>query len=594
MEPLIDVEGLTFDEIVDYYDRQDSDVYAFSSYLWSHVAVMCVAQELKKRNKNRIIVFGGPHLNITYNDLGWFIKNSFIDAICEPTSYGEWFVTDMLDQLVVGEKIDWKEVSFSIYKTGRGKQPYKKDFKFPGPLIEGNEDLVFKCKDLALHKNIPLVLPMETTRGCPYECVFCEWGGGTGSKVVRKTLDDIKADLNQIPVFGIEQIQILDANYGIYLEDEDVSKYIEEIKSLSGLPNYVELYGMTKSKHERKWVTFEPLARSGVIPRYKISLQTLNEQVLKNIKRVNIDPERDFEYADHLLKSYGVRADLEFILGLPGYDKDSFYHELDVQYDHGYTLERYVWMLLPDSPAYDPEYRKKFNIKTTKVCIGRSRMNSYAFDDVKNFELYHIANDYTYKSDVEFVVEADGYTRDEYVEFFFMNYWVIQGFYKLGAISDTSYTDSEFYFDIPTIINENLRLGNIERPSQFFRKIYQNILEKTDNQYADAMREMLKEISDLVYGRTTTLTDFKDFKLPYTNEVAEVNYVLKACVYVFKDDYMRLIKETCKDLGMVIPEESIERFNSTIKMLSSSDSPKFDKSFQVLSFYKNFIESRDA
>jgi radical SAM superfamily enzyme YgiQ (UPF0313 family) len=108
--------------IVDYYDKQDSDVYAFSSYLWSHMAIMDIAQELKKRNPKRIIVLGGPHLNITHNDLGWFIKNKFIDAICEPTSYGEWFITDILDQLVE-DSLNWKEVRFAISRFGRGPSP---------------------------------------------------------------------------------------------------------------------------------------------------------------------------------------------------------------------------------------------------------------------------------------------------------------------------------------------------------------------------------------------------------------------------------------------------------------------------------------
>lgn len=591
MEPLFDVEGMTFQEIVDYYDAQDSDVYAFSCYLWSHVAVTAVAEEIKKRNPKRIIVLGGPHLGITHNNLDWFFQHKYVDAICEPTSYGEWFITDMLDQLVTQDKINWKEVSFSIYRTGKGKEPNKRDFKFPGPLIEGNEDLIYRCKDIALTKNMPLVLPMETSRGCPYECVFCEWGGGVGGKVIRKDIEYIKYDLDQIPIYGIEQIQILDANYGIFKDDEDISKHIEGIKGLYGLPNYVEIYGMTKSKHERKWATFEPLARAGVIPRYKISLQTLDQQVLKNIKRVNIDPEEDFKYADHLLETYGIRSDLEFIMGLPGHTKDSFYDELDVQYKHGYTLERYIWCILPDSPAYDPEYRKKFNIKTTKVCIGKSRMNSYAFDDIKNFELYHIANDENYKSDVEFVVEADGYTKEEFIEFLFMNYWVLQGFYKSGAsVTEISYAAQEFQFDIPHIIQTNLDSGRLDKPSTFFRKMYENIISHKENRYALAMQDIIRQTRDIIEGRTKTLTDFKDFCLPFTNEVSEVNYVLKACVYVFAEEYMNLISESCAELGLYIDEDAIEKFYKGIEAMNQSSSPKYDLSYQIVSYYKKFIE----
>ena len=236
-----------------------------------------------------------------------------------------------------------------------------------------------------MDRNVPLVLPIELTRGCPYECVFCEWGGGIGGKVIRKPMSMIKEDLDWIPQIGIEQIQILDANYGIYLEDEDVSKYIETIKGYSGLPNHVEIYGMTKSKQERRWATIEPLARAKVVERYKLSLQTLNNEVLKNIKRTDIPREKDFEFAQYLFDTYGIRSDFEFMMGLPGYTRDDFYDEIDIQYEYGYNLERYLWLFLPDSPAYSPDYIKQHNIKTEKICIGKSIMNSYAFDDINTF-----------------------------------------------------------------------------------------------------------------------------------------------------------------------------------------------------------------
>jgi radical SAM superfamily enzyme YgiQ (UPF0313 family) len=337
-EPILNFEGWSFDQIVDYYDKQDSDIYAFSSYHWSHMAIMAIIEELKKRNPKRIMVIGGPHLNITHNNVDWFFQHKFIDAICEPTSYGEWFITDILDQYVENDKINWKKVAFAIHRTGRGYFPNKIEFKFPGPLIPGNEDIVYKCKDIALEKNLPLVLPIELTRGCPYECVFCEWGGGIGGKVVRKNMEDIKTDLDYIPQIGIQQIQILDANYGIYKEDEDVSKYIESMKCNFGLPNHVEIYGMTKSKQERRWATIEPLARAKVVNRYKLSLQTLNTDVLKNIKRTDIPRDEDFEFAKYLFDAYGIRSDFEFMMGLPGYTRQDFYDEIDIQYEHGYEL----------------------------------------------------------------------------------------------------------------------------------------------------------------------------------------------------------------------------------------------------------------
>ena len=577
MEPILNFEGWTFEDIVDYYDKQDSDIYAFSSYLWSHMAIMWIAEEIKKRNPKRIVVLGGPHLNITHNKIDWFFKHKFIDAICEPTSYGEWFITDVLDQFVEGD-INWKEVSFSIYKTGRGKSPNKIDFKFPGPLIPGNEDILFKCKDISMELNVPLVLPIELTRGCPYECVFCEWGGGIGGKVIRKDLEDIKLDLDYIPQVGIEQIQILDANYGIYKEDEDVSKYIEELKMTFDLPNHVEIYGMTKSKQERRWATIEPLARAKVVERYKLSLQTLNNEVLRNIKRTDIPREKDFEFANYLFETYGVRSDFEFMMGLPGYTRKDFYDEVDIQYEHGYNLERYLWLFLPDSPAYDPEYIKKYNIKTEKTCIGKSRMNSYAFDDINVFGNYHISADPKFLSDVEFVVEADGYTRKDFTEFFFMNYWILN--------------NVELFDFADKIVKYNIENNVIDRPSLIFQKVYEKILNPGDNEYAIAMKDLNDQMYNFISGKREEVVDYKEFNLPHTNISVDFSYIHKVTIFAFQKDYVRFMLSVVDELNLIIPDNSVELFENNLHKFRQTPSPKFDKFYQIRIFYENFINEK--
>ena len=578
-EPILNFEGVTFDEIVDYYDQQNSDIYAFSSYLWSHKAIMAVAKELKQRNPNRIIVLGGPHLNITHNKIDWFFHNKFIDAICEPTSYGEWFITDLLN-LSVEDNLNWKNVAFSIYKTGRGYTPNKRDFEFPGPIIPGNEDILFKCKEIALERNVPLVLPIELTRGCPYECVFCEWGGGIGGKVIRKSMHDITTDLDYIPQAGIEQVQILDANYGIYKEDEDVSKHIEQLKQVFDLPNHVEIYGMTKSKQERRWATIEPLARAKVVQRYKLSLQTLNNEVLRNIKRTDIPREKDFEFAKYLDKTYGIRSDFEFMIGLPGYTRQDFYDEIDIQYEYGYELERYLWLFLPDSPAYADDYKEKYKIKTVKTCIGKSRMNSYVFDDIETFKDYHISADPKFLSDVEFVVEAEGYTRKDYTEFFFMNYWILHNvvLFKLAE----------------NIVKYNIEMGKINKPSIIFQEIYQNIQNPKNNKYALAMKNLNDQMYDFILGNRKDIVDYKEFDLPYTNISVEMSYIFKCCIFSFEEDYINFLYDVGKKLNLQIPDDIVDVFKEQIKKMRETSSPKYDKSYQIRTFYENAMREKYA
>jgi hypothetical protein len=388
-------------------------------------------------------------------------------------------------------------------------------------------------------------------------------------------MEYIKEDLNWIPQVGIDQIQILDANYGIYKEDEDVSKYIEEIKSFSELPTHVEIYGMTKSKQERRWATIEPLARAGVVERYKLSLQTLNNEVLRNIKRTDIPREKDFEFAKYLFDEYGIRADFEFMMGLPGYTRDDFYDEVDIQYEYGYGLERYLWLFLPDSPAYDPEYVKKYNIKTEKICIGKSKVNSYTFDDIDTFKDYHISSDPKFLSDVEFVVEADGYTRKDFTEFFFMNYWILENV-------------SLIYF-ADAIVKHNLKIGRLEKPSLIFKKIYETILHSSENKYVLAMQDLNNQMFEFVSGNRKEIVDYKEFNLPFTDVSVELSYIYKACILVFEDAYIDFLVGIAKELNLEIPEDIVEQFRTKLDTYNSTFSTKYDKFYQIRKYYERVI-----
>lgn len=576
-EPILDFENVTYDQIVDFYDKQDSDIYAFSTYLWSHKAIMAIAEEIKRRNPKRIIVLGGPYLDITYkNNIEWFFKNKFIDAICEPTSYGEWFMTDMLNQAVEGS-IDWKNVAFAIHRTGRGYFPNKLDFQFPGPLIEGNEDIFYKCKDIALERNIPFALSLETTRGCPYQCVFCEWGGGIGGKVVRRPMDQILADLDMIPQIGIDQVQILDANWGIFKEDIDVAQYIADMKTNFGLPNHVETYGMTKSSPERRWAVIEPLAKAGVVDRYKLSIQSISDDVLKRIKRKDVPRDKDFEFAKYLTETYGIRADIEFIMGLPGTTRDLFYDELDLQFDYGYDLERYIWMFLPDSPGYSPDYVKEQGIKTVKTCVGKSRLNSYAFDDAAMFDSYHISADERFLSDIDFVVETNTYTREEFAEFFFFSYWLLN-------TTNVGINDE--------VLRYNLESGKLDKPSTLFRKVFHEFMTNDTNMYAKSMKNLFDQMHSFVKGEREDITDFRQFNLPWTDTSTDMMYIYKAVLLIFSEDFISLFRKIFSDLNMELPDEFIDKLRENIKAQHLTDSPKFDKFYQVRTFYEEQLREK--
>jgi hypothetical protein len=332
---------------------------------------------------------------------------------------------------------------------------------------------------------------------------------------------------------------------------------------------------MTKSKQERRWATIEPLARAGVVERYKLSLQTLNNEVLRNIKRTDIPREKDFEFAKYLFDEYGVRADFEFMMGLPGYTRDDFYDEVDIQYEYGYGLERYLWLFLPDSPAYDPEYIKKFNIKTEKICIGKSKMNSYSYVDVDIFKDYHISSDPKFLSDIEFVVEADGYTRKDFTEFFFMNYWILE---NVNLIDFTDF-----------VVKHNLQNGRLKKPSIIFKEIYKKIISPSKNKYVLSMQNLNDQMYELISGNRKEIVDYKEFNLPFTDVSVEFPYIYKVCVLAFEEEYIKFLVDIANELNLEVPEKFVEQFKTKLDNYRNTFSPKYDKFYQIRTYYERVI-----
>ena len=204
-------------------------------------------------------------------------------------------------------------------------------------------------------------------------------------------------------------------------------------------------------------------------------------------------------------------------------------------------------------------------------------MNSYTFDDVGLFADYHISSDSKFTSDVEFVVEANGYTRKDYTEFFFMNFWILM--------------NVEVFNLIEIIAEHNIKLKKLEKPSKIFEKIYKNILTSTDNKYALAMKNLNDQIYDFVLGNRKEIVDYKQFNLPYTDVSVDMEYIYKSCIFVFEKDYVNFLTNVAKELNLDVPEKVINSFKERINEQRKTSSPKYDKVYQIITFYEEFLKN---
>ena len=386
------------------------DFLGVSLYVWNYEMSMEICEWVKENYPACIIVTGGPHQYFKHKQ-DWFKIYPFIDASLPSEIYGELAMSDILDNWnFKTNKVDWTKVEKIVFPTNdrsvwvqSPKCTYKRDFKWDfAPYKEQikhiDEYVRLFYQDHVESNGLPMIhWKLETTRGCPYACTFCDWGGGVMSKVIVKDIKYIKEDLDVITKYGIATIYVCDANFGINGDrDVEVVEYIvQKKKELKRKHLYVHYGGYAKTnKHFdtlKKIFTLE--AENDLSYLYKISVQSTDAETLANIKRTDLREDEHWQLADWLRDTYKYEAHVELIVGLPGMTLDKWYNEFNHPYLHNAEVRAYEWHLLPESEAFNKEYRDKFILKTGKKIMNKSK--------------WHIPS--------EVVVGASSYTHKDYV-----------------------------------------------------------------------------------------------------------------------------------------------------------------------------------
>jgi hypothetical protein len=113
--------------------------------------------------------------------------------------------------------------------------------------------------------------------------------------------------------------------------------------------------------------------------RFVISLQDLNEDVLKNIDRPSPPWGEHKKLIKELQQKHpNLELRAELIIGLPGQTIDTWIDTLLELENIGINyLEANLWMMLPGSPAYKADYQKKHQIKFDEIIFIKKDFKSY-------------------------------------------------------------------------------------------------------------------------------------------------------------------------------------------------------------------------
>jgi hypothetical protein len=119
-------------------------------------------------------------------------------------------------------------------------------------------------------------------------------------------------------------------------------------------------------------------------------------------------------------------------------------------------------------------------------------------------------------------------------------------------------------------------------------------MSDTDNKYLLAMRNLSDQMQELVSGNRKEIVDFREYNLPHTNVSANLSYIFQSCAVVFQEDYLKFLVELAEQLNLDVPESIYEQWTERVNSLKFSTAPKYDKFYQIRTFYENFINEKHS
>lgn len=356
---------------------KDNDVVAFSAYVWNKNYNYALAKKVKEHNPNCIVIFGGPELPITNKQI--FEKLPFIDYVVK--GEGEITFKKLLEGLV--DNSDLNDVPGLLINqngvlTDTGDSERIDDLSvIPSPYLSGVFD-----KLIAETKGIEWNATLETNRGCPYACTFCDWGSLTYNKVKKFDLQRVFDELEWIGKNKCGFVSITDANFGMFIErDNAIADKLLEVQAKYGYPYTFSVAWAKNQKAEVFDIVFKLIKSPKFNQGLTVSVQSMDLDVLENIKRKNLDQHKIADIFA-LCDKNNVPVYTEVILGLPGETKESWKRGFWKLFDAGnHTGITILQAQMLENAEMNLLQKKLYKIKSIPVYDYMS--GSYNYDELQ-------------------------------------------------------------------------------------------------------------------------------------------------------------------------------------------------------------------
>lgn len=360
------------------------DILAISCYLWNTNLSLAVAKKVKTENPDCTVIIGGP--NAPNDALEFMQNNPYVDVVCH--GEGEKTFLELLETYLYTNDVSsvlgitYRDHGSNSIIDTPAREVINDVNLIPSVCLEGVFDDFIKNEP----DNLIWMGIWETNRGCPFSCVFCDWGCNVPSKLRTFDMDRLKKEILWFAKNKISWVFGCDANFGILARDIELAGEMVRAKQSWGYPIEFRVC-CTKNSDSRAFNAVKILSDEGMAKGASLSMQSLNPETLKNVKRSNIKLSI-FKKLQHLYNKANIPTFTELIIALPGETYESFVDGINVILEQGQhsQLNIYNCSIIINSEMGKRKYQEKHGIKSITIPIFQPHSAPNEQDDIEEYD----------------------------------------------------------------------------------------------------------------------------------------------------------------------------------------------------------------
>lgn len=401
------VSDLEEEELLHEIKKENPDFIGFSIKSFNLKNTLEFAKKIKQISHAKLIC-GGPHITLCAKDFFARDNKDIFDFGFQGEA--ELSFSKFCDYFGIDE--NYKDVEGLIYKN-------REDWTFNSKLVLDNLDLL-KIPDFGcFYKKIDFEkqdgYPLLTSRGCPYQCVYCSVSKVSGAKWRARTPENIVSELKEAVLrFNIKSFKVVDDNFTL-----DMNRAKKFCRLLIGEKLNLRWSCPNGVRADRIDEELADLMKESGCHAVSLGIESGDEKVFDFINKG--EKLQDIKKAVDIFTRAGIEVSGFFIIGLPFETKKSikkslkFIESLGIKHIKWNMLvpypETFLWdwvlkngKFLKDftygqhfskkfnvSPVFEtPDYSMKQRIKSYKIANLSTGAYFYVFKIPKNKFLFYL------------------------------------------------------------------------------------------------------------------------------------------------------------------------------------------------------------